>query len=232
MIELHPSGALWLPEQGTALIADLHLGFAWAQRRRGELWPLTDGGARARLEKLCDDLQPRTLVLAGDIIHAPRPSAEEAAVINGTLNDIRARTQLICVAGNHDRGQNFLPEWRTEGIRAIHGDVLPSAAEDGVLTVVGHFHPIMKLRDAANVKRRHRAFLKGSGLLVLPAFSPFASGCDMRDDMPVELRSWFGRGEVEVTITSGSRVLALGPYKLGVTGFRRCAPSLESQCLG
>ena len=230
MIELHPSGALWMPERRIALIADLHLGFAWAQRRRGELWPLTDAGAKLRLEALCDDLKPQILVLVGDIIHAPKPDPEEAKLIGDTLESIRKRTELICVAGNHDRGQKYQPEWRSEGIRAIHGDVLPSAPEDGVLTVIGHFHPIMKLRDAATIKRCFRAFLKGNGLLVLPAFSPFASGCDMRDDMPKELKEWFGQDDVEVTITSGTKLLALGAYKLGSNGFRTSRP-LNSQRL-
>jgi metallophosphoesterase superfamily enzyme len=221
MIELHPSGALWLPGRGIALIADLHLGFAWAQRRRGELWPLTDGGAQARLAALCEELKPETLVLVGDIIHAPNPSPEEAALIAASL-ELPAR--VICVAGNHDRGQNFLPEWRTEGIRAIHGDALPPGPEPGTLTVVGHFHPVLKLRDAAQIRRRHRAFLHGNGLLVLPAFSPFASGTDMRDEMPPELQAWFGDADVEVTLTSGQKLLPLGPYTLGRNGFRASRP--------
>lgn len=222
MIELHPSGALWLPEQGTALIADLHLGFTWAQRRRGELWPLTDGGASERLQALCRELKPTKLVLVGDIIHAPRPCAEEAALIAETL---KIDTELICVAGNHDRGQNYQSEWRTEGLRAIHGDRLPPAPEPGTLTVIGHFHPILKLRDASGVKRRHRAFLKGNGLLVLPAFSPFASGTDMRDEMPSKLQEWFAETEVDVTITSGKKLLCLGQYALGRNGFRPCRPA-------
>jgi len=220
MVELHPSGAAWLPEEGTALVADLHLGFAWAQRRRGELWPLTDGGARRALETICDELRPKRLVLVGDVVHAPRPGEEEASLIEGTLGSLRDRTEVVCVAGNHDRGRNFAEEWRGGGVRAIHGDRLPEGPESGVLTVVGHFHPVMKMRDASTVKRRHRAFLQGNGLLVLPALSPFASGCDMRDNMPGELREWFGAGEVEVTITSGKRLLALGPYRLGSDGFR------------
>ena len=222
MIELHPSGALWLPEQGAALIADLHLGFAWAQRRRGELWPLTDAGAKEELDALCRDLNPQTLVLVGDIIHAPNPSPEEAQLIAATLN---IKPQIIYVAGNHDRGQNYQSEWRTTGIRAIHGDQLPAGPEPGTLTVVGHFHPVMKLRDAAQIKRRHRAFLHGNGLLVLPAFSPFASGTDMRDDMPTELQTYFGENEVEVTLTSGQKLLPLGPYKLRRNGFRTSRPA-------
>ena len=224
MIELHPSGGLWLPGQGTALLADLHLGFAWAQRRRGELWPLTDGGARERLESLCRDLRPAQLVLLGDVIHAPHPGPDEARLIADTLAALSQLTEVICVAGNHDRGQNYQAEWRAPGIRAIHGDQLPSGPEPGVLTVVGHFHPVLKLRDASQIKRRHRAFLHGNGLLVLPAFSPFASGTDMREDMPPELQQWFGSHQVQVTLTSGQKLLALGPYKLGGNGFRACRP--------
>ncbi|HEU0122658.1 MAG TPA: metallophosphoesterase [Bryobacteraceae bacterium] len=221
MSSLHPSGALWLPASRTVLLADLHLGFAWAQRRRGELWPLTDAGARTGLEWLCDQLLPARIVLVGDIVHAPFPSAEEAAVIDGTLDALRARAELICLAGNHDRGRGFLPEWRTDGLRAIHGDRLPGTAEPGVLTVVGHFHPILKLRDASGVKRRHRAFLRGNGLLVLPAFSPFASGTDMREELPLELRAWFGDGPVEVTLTSGEKLLSLGIHHVAAQGLRR-----------
>jgi metallophosphoesterase superfamily enzyme len=109
MSKLYPSGALWLPERGIALIADLHLGFALAHRRRGELWPLTDGGAKARLAELCNELQPKTLVLVGDVIYAPRPCPEEEELIGGTLNAISKRTQVICVAGNHDRRQTIKP---------------------------------------------------------------------------------------------------------------------------
>ncbi len=220
MIELHASGAAWLPEERTAIVADLHLGFAWAQRRRGELWPLTDAGARERLVALCEELRPRRLVLAGDVVHAPNPAPEEARLIDGTLAELAARAEVICLAGNHDRGRDFAAEWRTEGVRAIHGDELPAGPEEGVLTVVGHFHPVMKLRDASGIKRRHRAFLRGRGVLVLPAFSPFASGTDMRDEMPGELREWFGAEAVEVTITSGTRLLGLGEYTLGRNGFR------------
>lgn len=221
MNSLHPSGALWLPTSRTVLLADLHLGFAWAQRRRGELWPLTDAGARERLERLCDQLLPARIVLVGDIVHAPSPSAEETAVIDGTLESLRRRAELICLAGNHDRGRGFLPEWRTDGLRAIHGDSLPDGPEPGVLTVVGHFHPILKLRDASGVSRRHRAFLQGNGLLVLPAFSPFASGTDMRDEMPAGLRDWFGTAAVEVTLTSGEKLLSLGSHRVTRNGLRR-----------
>jgi metallophosphoesterase superfamily enzyme len=224
MIELHPSGALWLPALSTLLIADLHLGFAWAQRRRGELWPLTDAGAALRLAALCDLLQPQTLVLVGDVVHAPNPSPDEDAVIQQTLDPLRSRSHLICLDGNHDHGLGFPSEWRAPGFRAIHGHRLPTAPEPGVLTVIGHFHPILILPDAARIKRRHRAFLHGNGLLVLPAFSPFASGTDMRRAMPPELQLYFGRSPVDVTLTSGEKLLPLGPYQIGQNGFRPLRP--------
>lgn len=215
----HCSGALWIADSRTAVIADLHLGFAWAQRRRGELWPLTDGGAQSLLLDICDTLQPQRLVLLGDITHAPRPTAEERQLCEATLRAAGERTELVYVRGNHDRRTPYELEWRTERIHALHGDLLPTGPR-AEMTVVGHFHPMLKILDAARVKRPMRAFLFGNGLCVLPAFSPFAAGCNMRSDMAPELREWFGEEPVEVVLTSGERLAVLPPHRVYFDSFR------------
>ena len=112
MIELHPSGALWLPARRTALIADLHLGFAWAQRRRGELWPLTDAGAKVRLEALCDELKPKTLVLVGDT--EQRRAAALAAVY-------QIEVLLKSISREVDAGNDVDEYERETVIRALVG---------------------------------------------------------------------------------------------------------------
>jgi metallophosphoesterase superfamily enzyme len=38
-VQFDTAGALWLDEGRTLLAADLHLGYGWAQRRRGESRP-------------------------------------------------------------------------------------------------------------------------------------------------------------------------------------------------
>ena len=54
----HPSGALWLAEERVLLIADPHLGYAWAQRRRGELGLLGDVVGQAKLLQVVEEFMP------------------------------------------------------------------------------------------------------------------------------------------------------------------------------
>ena len=100
----------------------------WAQRRRGELGPVVEGETRERLLRLVEAGRPERLVLVGDIVHAPRPAAEERAMIAQTLTALRDRTELVCVLGNHDRAFSTefpefpaVAEWRTSGVRVVHG---------------------------------------------------------------------------------------------------------------
>jgi putative SbcD/Mre11-related phosphoesterase len=215
-VRFDPAGGLWVDGGRTLLVADLHLGYAWAQRRRGELGPVVEGGARERLLGLVEAGRPERVVLVGDIVHAPRPAAEERRMIEETLRELRERAELICVLGNHDRAfaaefAEFpaVGEWRTAGVRVVHGDVLPTGPEEAVVTVVGHFHPVVRVKTASGASQRLTAFLEGRGLVVLPAFSGFSMGCDMRREMPAELRQWFGAEAVRAVVTDGERLLEM-----------------------
>src|ERR1700710_959951 len=127
----HASGALWLAESRTALVADVHLGYAWAMRRRGQLGPLIEGGVRDRLEALVEELRPERLIFLGDLVHAPKPDAPEREIVEETLKSLQTHAELILVSGNHDRGfgQDYgalgltvLPAWECEDLIAVHGD--------------------------------------------------------------------------------------------------------------
>lgn len=172
----HASGALWIPEFATLLAADLHLGYGWAQRRRGEAGPVTDGGASEKLLNAVESLKPKTVVLLGDVYHAPRPSPAEHRLIRNTIDRLPG---LVIVRGNHDRAiwQDFaIPapfEWHAPGLVAVHGD-LP--IETDKLVLMGHLHPVVKIRDAAGVSHRVPVFLSEERRIVLPAFSPFSTG--------------------------------------------------------
>jgi putative SbcD/Mre11-related phosphoesterase len=205
----HASGALWLPDHKAALIADAHMGYAWAQRRRGELGPLVTGGIREKLESLLDELSPATVVFLGDLVHAPRPLPEERAFIEETFAVLRARVNVIAVRGNHDRsfGRDFKNlglklenEWRVPGMLAIHGDthVKPQRGEH---LVMGHLHPTVTITDAASACRKLPAFLSSTGLTAIPAFSPFAGGA------PWISKELFGRGRVRTVVVTGTRAV-------------------------
>jgi metallophosphoesterase superfamily enzyme len=202
------------------LLADTHLGYAWAQRRRGELGPLVDGGARARLEALLAELAPRELVLAGDVVHAPNPHPEERSIVEDTLRHLMARTRLTIVRGNHDRA--FLRDyaglslavdehWRGHGVVALHGDRLPERREPEMFYAAGHIHPVLLIHDNAGASRRIPVFVAGRYGVLLPAFSPFSAGCLVNDGLPPEMRRLIaGRSRLRLFAATGRRIVPLG----------------------
>jgi uncharacterized protein len=211
----HASGLLYLAQEETALAADLHLGYGWAQRRRGQLGPLAEGSAAELVLHAATQLAARRLVLLGDIVHAPHPAAEERTAIEQALRTLAQAFQLVCVLGNHDRrfAEDFASlkldcrtQWESPALIAIHGDKLPLAARN--YTALGHFHPAATIRDAVHVRRRLPCFLASPYAVVLPAISPFAAGSDVRRALPAELKSFLGPGR-RILLASGRAILEL-----------------------
>lgn len=208
------------------MLADVHLGYSWAQRRRGELGPLADFQTREKLLALCDNLHPQSIVFLGDLVHAPRPCAPEREWIEATLRELAERATLTAIRGNHDRAfaREFphLPLehkefWSQPGMTAVHGDRLESAPlpQSGVL-VLGHWHPCLGVTDAAGASHKLPVFLASKSCLVLPAFSPFARGFDIRGGLPEELRQCFRGETVEAFAATKTRVSRLGPLQRAI----------------
>jgi putative SbcD/Mre11-related phosphoesterase len=181
---------------GTAVAADLHLGYARARRRGGEAVPETS---------LADLLTPLLhalaehgagwLVVAGDLFEA----GAQPDLAEGFASLLRtAGVELLVVAGNHDRGlaRTALPvvagttelgDWRV-----VHGD---ATLPDGPV-VQGHVHPCLRVRG-----RAVPCYLVGERRLVLPAYSAEAAGVDVRGG------AWDG---FRCHAVVGGRVLDLG----------------------
>lgn len=215
----HPSGALWLSDSATAILADVHLGYSWAQRRRGELGPIADERVRGKLLRLFDELSPARVVFLGDLVHAPRPCQPEREWIETVLRELAGRAQLISVRGNHDRAfpTDFagvsvavIESWREGPLVAVHGDRLPVPIETGTVLVLGHLHPAFPVLDAAGAGQKLPIFVASNSCIVLPAFSPFAGGFDVLGGLPSGLMQCFGKEEVRAFATTGSRVAPLG----------------------
>jgi metallophosphoesterase superfamily enzyme len=231
----HPSGALWIPEIRTALVADAHFGYSWAQRRRGELGPLADSAAKEKLLHLAADLNPVQFVFLGDLVHAPRPCPPEREWIEALLTELTLRAQIVAVRGNHDRA--FAREfghlnlttaetWSAPGLLALHGD-RPHAAPipESTTLIMGHFHPSLALRDVSGANRRVALFLAGPGCIVLPAFSPFARGFDVGAGLPQELQTCFGISEIHAFAATAQRVVALGPLQQAIQRMLASTPA-------
>lgn len=216
----HCSGAMWIASSRTLVVADIHLGYSWAQRRRGELGPLADERAKQKLNSACDELDPAEIVFLGDVVHAPRPCLPERQWIEETLMPLAERMRLRAVRGNHDRAfaREFghLPikqvnSWETDRFIALHGDRLDTPIPEGRLLVIGHIHPSLTTKDAAGAPQKLPLFLVSQSCIVLPAFSPFAGGYDVSRGLRPPITDLFRSETVQAVAVSGKRALQLGP---------------------
>jgi hypothetical protein len=214
----HSSGALWLSESRTALLADVHLGYGWALRRRRQLGPVHEDAVQQKLISTVADLGPRTIIFVGDVVHAPRPAPQERANVESTLCQLAECSELVLIPGNHDRRffkdypavpVRLTSEWREGGLVVVHGHVVP-ATNDHEHLIVGHVHPALGVMDHAGATQKLPVFVASQRITVLPAFSPLSAGGDIRVHMPASLQRIIG-DDAKVIAASGKRVVDLGP---------------------
>ena len=226
-IVLDARRALWLAPARTLVVADLHIGYVWAQRQGGQLLPLSarDDSAE-RLLALVADYEAGELVLLGDIVHKAVRVREFCAELAGIFAQLRARVAVTCVAGNHDRKLSSLfaecgidlplvQEHRVGSHRLLHGNEAGSPREGDGLTIIGHEHPAITLSDGA--LGAMPVFLVGSGLIVLPAFSQWAAGGNVRGGV---LHVALTEPPIRESRGDYRRKLAVLPVSIGATRSR------------
>ena len=186
--------AAYLEQEKVLCVADLHLGYAWAHRFSGQMLPLSgEESLVQRLSDLCAFYKPDRLAVLGDIVHRAVPVREVASDFSTLVSRVRDHCRLELILGNHDRhleelvaGLGLDIEFhscrRTGRFILVHGnDDCERTA--GSTVIMGHEHPAISLGD--NVRSaRFPCFVAGPGLVILPAFSHWASGSDIR------ARSW------------------------------------------
>jgi len=199
---------LWLPEERTLVAADLHLGYAWAQRHAGQLLPISaPDDTIDRLAALAAEYRPDQVVLLGDIVHraVPVPAVrEQLELLSTRLGPVTIRW----IAGNHDRGlEDLLGGVRLESEAAIGFHILTHGAEEDCEAaarclgrlgpagwlIMGHEHPAIHLHDGVTTSVKCACFLAAARILVLPAFSGWAAGSNVRGP---GFLSAFARGAV------------------------------------
>jgi uncharacterized protein len=170
-------GAAWLPDEAAAVIADVHVGYARAARRRGGYLPAVEGAAAlaGRVLALAGRVGARRLVIAGDLRHSTRDvDAAELAEVATFLDRLSALERVELVSGNHDRGAaGMVPLVRVGDVDVVHE---PPAAAPERGTVCGHLHPSTTVRDETGAGARYPCALAGPRTLVLPAFTEWAGG--------------------------------------------------------
>lgn len=179
---------LVLDEGPTVVLGDLHLGYERALEQEGMYLPrINTESIRECLNDILSRYEPKKIVLLGDIKHDfKRAGYEEKQEVRKIFNLLAEAGQVVAIKGNHDNYlQNIVADLGflvvdyidIMGFRLEHGHV-----DSGVRPVIiGHEHPSVRIPGSVGGGLKIQCFVHAEkeGVIVLPPFSPFASGNDL-----------------------------------------------------
>jgi DNA ligase-associated metallophosphoesterase len=196
-----------MPEEGTLVVADLHLEKGSSFARRGSLLPPYDtrttllalGGVIGRYD-------PRRVIALGDSFHdVGGPDRLDGADAEA-LAALQTGREWVWIVGNHDPslpaaiGGDVLRELTIADLTLRHA---PRGSETHELA--GHLHPVGKVvRRGGGVRRR--CFATDGRRCVMPAFGAYAGGLNVCD--PV-FRPLFPNG-FTAHVIGGERLFTIG----------------------
>jgi uncharacterized protein len=212
----------------TAVVADLHLGYAEARQRGGEAVPHDALDEQlAGLRRVMERHEARHLVIAGDLLEEGC-CRQTLAAFRAWLNKSGIKLTAV-VPGNHDIGlmecegeerlatsiadrQWIYPDgFMLDGWQVVHGD---GPIPDGPV-VHGHEHPCLRWSPKSRAVRPRffggrtasyaiegPCYLVGLQRLILPAFSREAAGANV-----LSMRRW---RPYRCYVLAGEQVLDLG----------------------
>lgn len=179
---------LLLRDGPTAVIGDLHLGYESALEADGMFIPrINTGSVRDALNVILDDYEPARVVLLGDVKHDFRRSSYQAREeVRAIVRLVSDAAETVVVRGNHDNflqniladlGLTALDSVDIMGYRLEHGHVDSGARP----VIIGHEHPSLRIPGgmSGSVKMQCYVIAEREGVVVIPPFSPFASGNDL-----------------------------------------------------
>jgi len=187
-IRISSDRCLIIDDGPTVVLGDLHLGYERALEQEGLYLPrINTDSIREALNDILSRYEPKRVVLLGDIKHDfRRASFEEKQEVRKIFSLLGEAAQVVAVKGNHD---NYLQNIVSDlgflvvdhidimGFRLEHGHV-----DSGVRPVIiGHEHPSVRIPGTVGGGLKIQCFVHAEkdGVIVLPPFSPFASGNDL-----------------------------------------------------
>lgn len=179
------SGALFIPDFKTLLVADLHLEKGSSLARRGvHLPPYDTRESLSQLRSVIVAVEPAQVVFLGDSFHDSGARERIDASDLAALRAIAARQQTIWITGNHDPappediGGMIAEEVALGPIMLRHQ---PRALADCEMEIAGHLHPA-----AAIVQRgrsiRCRCFIGDQRRLIMPAFGSYTGAMNVTSE--------------------------------------------------
>jgi DNA ligase-associated metallophosphoesterase len=192
----HGEHALEWPEARTLFIADTHFGKASTFRAAGI--PAPRGTTARDLERIASLVRAtdvERLIVLGDLLHARQGRLPDTMASIAAWRDAHRQLGITLIRGNHDLRSGDPPsEWNIDCLGEPHGlgpftlrHHPPEPGQGPVgesrITLAGHVHPAVVLRDRAGQRGRFCAFVaqpcagpSPHWLLTLPAFGSF-TGC-------------------------------------------------------
>jgi uncharacterized protein len=181
-LQLLPEKAIYIESLQMLLVSDVHLGKSETNQ--------VNQDSLDRLQALCLKLQPKTLIILGDLFHSrfalvPEVMDQWLHFLNAIqLNTVKVEVKLI--VGNHDRSLTHrLNDLSIECCSdALQFDRLVLSHEPcptlKTLNICGHIHPCVRLKTKLDDLRLPCFHLERSNhLLVLPSFGAFTGGYEV-----------------------------------------------------
>jgi DNA ligase-associated metallophosphoesterase len=192
-----PEAALFWPDRGALLVADLHFEKASWYARFGQFLPPHDSQATLDvIEALVARTGARAVWSLGDSFHDADGAARLDPKARDRLSALTERLDWTWITGNHDVGVAAMPGGRRVAEAELGGIWLRHEAdpEDKRPEISGHFHPKLRL----SLRGRHvsrRCFVGSATKLILPALGTLTGGLDA------------GHGEIRRAVGPGAAAL-------------------------
>ncbi|MCP5084827.1 MAG: ligase-associated DNA damage response endonuclease PdeM [Alphaproteobacteria bacterium] len=179
------SGALWLPDTRTVLVADLHFEKGSSFAAKGvHLPPYDTGSTLTMLEQVVARYAPDRMISLGDSFHDDTSRARMSQVDVERIRVLTGRTEFIWITGNHDTsppedlGGTIAGQLTIGELNLQHE---PSGGLSFSPEVSGHLHPVAAVSRRGRRLRR-RCFACDGARLVMPAFGAFTGGLNVMSE--------------------------------------------------
>jgi uncharacterized protein len=180
-VELVPdiSGALYVPDYETLIIADLHLEQGSSLARRGIHVPPYDTAITLKiLEDVVSTANPKRLIFLGDSFHDGEGETrlDETHLIS--LRNITKNYETLWIIGNHDPQPPQLLGGQGAETVALGPLTLchePSMSLIDTYEIAGHLHPGCGLNQRGR-RLYGKCFVGDDQRLIMPAFGAYTGG--------------------------------------------------------
>lgn len=183
-VRLDHSGALFWPDEGLAVVADLHFEKGSSGAVRGRFLPPYDTRTTiGALEEMVRRLAPRRVIALGDSFHDRRAEDRLTPADAARISALTTATDWIWITGNHDPEPPEGLGGRAADVVAVGSLVFRHEPSRGRAPgeVAGHLHPCARVGVRGRAVRR-RAFLSDGQRCILPAFGAYTGGLNVLDE--------------------------------------------------